>query len=70
MCQLISGNIANIIPRSAMNKMVPLMESSGRGARSPILAHGLMRKYTCTMHFHYLKHEYAQLDTCRVILPI
>ena len=53
-----------------MNKMVPLMESSGWGARSPILAHGLMRKYTCTMHFHYLKHEYAQLDTCRVILPI
>ena len=28
-----SGNIANAIPRSPLNKMVPLMESSGGGAR-------------------------------------
>ena len=43
------------------------MESSGRGARSPILAHGLMRKYTWTMYFHYFKHEYVQLDMCLAI---
>ena len=29
-----------------------------------------MRKYTWTMHFHYFKHEYAQLDTCLAFLPI
>ena len=50
--------------------MVPLMGSSGRDARGPILAHGLMRKYNWRMHFQYFKHEYAQLDTCLANLPI
>ena len=36
-----SGNIVNIIHRSPLIKMVPLVESSG-AARGPILAHGLL----------------------------
>ena len=37
--QFFSGNIVNIIHRSLLSKMAPLVESSG-GARGPILAHG------------------------------
>ena len=44
-----SGDIANVIPMSALNKIVPLMKISGV-ARWQILAHGQMRKYTWTMN--------------------
>ena len=36
----VSGNVVNIIHRSPLIKMVPIVESSG--ARGPILAHGLL----------------------------
>ena len=36
-----SGNIVNIIHRSPLINMVPLMESSG-DAQGPILVHGLL----------------------------
>ena len=39
--QFFSGNIANMIPESLLNKMVPLTEDHG-GARGPPLAHGLI----------------------------
>ena len=38
--QFFSGNIVNIIHRSPLINMVPLMKSS-EGARGPVLAHGL-----------------------------
>ena len=42
--QFFSGNIANMIPKSPLNKMVPLTEDHGcvwGGAWGPPLAHGL-----------------------------
>ena len=36
-----SGNIANMIPESPLNKMVPLTEDHGGDARGPPLAHGI-----------------------------
>ena len=39
--QFFSGNIVNTIHKSPLIKMVPLLESSGGGARGPIPARGL-----------------------------
>ena len=39
--EFFSGNIGNIIHRSPLIKMVPIVESSG-GTQGPILAHGLL----------------------------